>query len=146
MPNREKVVDRLVNREVGGHAWNTLRFPPAHVCQNAPDCGLPGDRHLAHEAMAAARARADETFCLVMEAMDWNRVLSIAGARHDVLRERDGDAHPSGPYSLIQGDHFPPVCGECVKEAAMSIEPFAFGFDNDAAEKAPRARPVEEFL
>lgn len=146
MPEREKVVDLLVGMKTGSHAWySPPREIPTHRCTNAPACGLPLNSFDAGLVMARAAKEADDTLIAIADSVDWDRVLTIAAARHELrLDPVDGRAVCTAQHEYEHG--IPrEVCGLCIREALLVIESAAYSWDTDEA-KSPRERPVEEFM
>ena len=99
MSNRDRVVEMITHDLAGTHSWLNHPLRPAHLCPNAPACGLPKDYHEARAVLAQHRAKADALFCRVVDDMDWNRVLMIAFDRHqNAVRAKDAalDIDPLG--------------------------------------------------
>ncbi len=136
MPNRERVVTRLADEEIGGHVWNGRTNPAQHACRNAPACGLPADPGEASREVERVRAEHDGVYVRMMVDIDWNRVMLLAVDRHRKALVSDA-RHLD--VSSVFGDDTEVPCGACVREAVLSVDFAAYEWKGDGTEVSPRA-------
>jgi len=146
LPPRERVVGMLVQRKIGRHMFRS-RFAPggwAHVCET--ECGLPHDNEEAKQALMEAYAEADETFCKVMQWVEWDTVMMVAVDRHRQARKADPQhLDVTYLYGEEPGTDCAIPCGVCVTEAVLSLHTAACHWIARPDAKSPRERSNEEF-
>ncbi|KQP62986.1 hypothetical protein [Nocardioides sp. Leaf285] len=142
MPNRDRVVDAMTERAVGSHSWRNGPGPRQHICgtTGSDGCGLPRDADEAAQAINQQRAAADAVYVEVIEGVDWNRVIMIAQSRHLGALDHDTDHVSTEP---LYGAELP--CGDCLTEAALSLDFGSSSWGGDPTDVSPRARAAEEF-
>lgn len=144
MPNRARVVEMLTTDKVGTHAWRNLPGAEAHLCENAPDCGLPRDNAAARRKIAETAAEMDALYVRIMDEIDWNRVMEIARSRHRMALDAMEDGEPIVHVQTADLYGIEVPCGECICEAVLSVEFYAFHWKYGPSDKSPRARTAAE--
>jgi hypothetical protein len=104
MPERDKAVRKIIGLALGD--------PPVDAIMGRP-------MSINKRDWEGMEAMVDEGFVIVVESIDWGRVLMTAQARHEALMDADKHADPPESSSLKDVHERAGVCPECIVAALL---------------------------
>lgn len=110
MPVRAKAVDRIIRELTGGVSYN-------NVTHTARVGGVDGEVMDRDEYDRRYVEPVDRIFEIVVDSIDWNRVMLEASARHGSLA-----SNPEHDERNVGHSYEDVICPECLCEALMASE------------------------